>query len=144
MLVYNFLFFVYYFFALDTPVIKYQFRFVAKLIFVLANFSIIYYIFRKASKGLKDQQKNDHNTRMRFLNITMYINISINLILMIILEVQLFHLEDQFDEIKMDAEQIKEYERTVCSQPIWLSNSVLFFAQVLILYFYVRKIDRQT
>ena len=79
------------------PIVKYQVRFFCQLLKVLGNFSIIYFVFRKASKGLKKgTDAKDHYYRMRLLNWTLFTNITVNIILMIILEVLLFELYDEY------------------------------------------------
>lgn len=134
------MFFIYYLFAFDTPLLKYQFRFVGHFIKIVGNFGIIFFVFRKASKGLKKDGKEANKRRMKLLNWTVALSIFINLIMMVYLEVKLFTLDKEFDDKIVTATTIITYETAVCQEPIWVINSLLFFMQVLLLYFQVRKV----
>ena len=65
---------------------------------------------------------------MKFLNWTLAVNITANIVLIVITEVELFkESKKDINNVLSAQERINAYEKIACNKPIWMINEILLF-----------------
>lgn len=128
--------FVHWTYEIESPYQRQQLSMIELFLRFVGVYTVIYFVFRKASKQLIDNKM-----WVRGLIPTFILSFLLMLTLMIFLQLQFWSLNDHSKSVESREASLKHVS---CSSPIWVVSSLFDFTIILLFYKFVKQLDIAT